>query len=112
MTFTEGARSEVHTATTGPGNPESQPTSYLGVLAASFASPVFDPRATYPSDPPPGIAALTPTFHGNGFWNSGALDLNPSTPSPPRNSVTFAAPGVYQFYCLIHPFMHATVTVQ
>ena len=36
---------EVHTATFGPGNPETEPTSYLGDLAAHFASdPVFDRR--------------------------------------------------------------------
>jgi len=26
--------------------------------------------------------------------------------------VTFAAAGTYRFFCLIHPFMSATVTVQ
>jgi plastocyanin len=26
--------------------------------------------------------------------------------------VTFAGPGVYQVYCMIHPFMHGTITVQ
>jgi plastocyanin len=25
--------------------------------------------------------------------------------------VLFAAPGAYQVFCMIHPFMHATVTV-
>ena len=65
---------EVHTATFGPGNPETEPTSYLGDLANHFANdPVFPSQAVYPSDPPPaGPAALTPTLHGNGFWNSGA----------------------------------------
>ena len=31
---------------------------------------------------------------------------------PPANQVTFGAPGKYDFYCMIHPFMKATVTVQ
>jgi plastocyanin len=112
VTFRMRARSEVHTATSGPGDPEKEPASYLGVLAASFAGPNLDPRATYPSDPPAAIASLTPTLHGNGFWNSGALDLEAATPAPPSSAVRFAAPGVYQIYCLIHPFMHGTVTVQ
>jgi len=110
--FRMAARTEVHTATTGPGDPENQPTSYLGVIAKSFETPNLDPRGVYPSDAPPAIAPLTPTFHGNGFWNSGGLDLDPTTPLPTQNAVAFAAPGVYQFFCVIHPFMRATVTVQ
>jgi plastocyanin len=112
VTFRERARTETHTATTGPGNPESQPTSYLGQIAASLEGQVFDPRAVYPSDPVP-AAPLTTTFHGNGFWNSGAIDLDPATPTVrPSNTVLFAGPGTYEVYCMIHPFMHATITAQ
>ena len=103
---------DVHTATAGPGNPESEPNSYLGQIAASFQSPVFDPRAVYPSEQPPAIATLTPALHGNGFWNSAAMDTAAGTPLPASNSVTFGAPGSYDFWCMIHPFMKATVTVQ
>jgi plastocyanin len=39
------------------------------------------------------------------------LDTSSATPLPSSNAVTFTAPGTYQFYCLIHPFMHGTVTV-
>ena len=107
---------ETHTATTGPGDPnnESDTTSYLNQVAATFqgAGP-FDGRAVYPSDQPGGTpASLTPQLHGNGFWNTGALDLDNASPLPSNNSVRFDAPGTYQFYCLIHPFMHATITVQ
>ena len=43
---------------------------------------------------------------------SGALDRSSTTPQlPPSSLVTFSAPGTYQFYCMIHPFMHGTVTV-
>jgi plastocyanin len=103
---------DVHTATTGPGNPESEPDSYLGQISASFQSPSFDPRAVYPSEQPPAIGTLTPLLHGNGFWNSAVMDTAAGTPLPSSNSVTFGAPGTYDFYCMIHPFMKATVTVQ
>jgi plastocyanin len=98
---------ETHTASTGPGNPDKEPKSYLGAIATGQD----DPRLAYPSDPPPAAAALTPLLHGNGFWNSGAMDANPS-PLPQSNQVTFAAAGTYEFYCLIHTFMHGTITVQ
>ena len=115
FTMTKGSY-ETHTATTGPGDPndEQGATSYLNTLAASFegAAP-FDARAIYPSDLPGGApAALTPQLHGNGFWNTGALDLDNATPAPSNNSVRFDAPGSYTFYCLLHPFMKTTITVQ
>jgi plastocyanin len=104
---------ETHTATTGPGDPNTEPNSYLGALSASFQGTAPDPAAVYPSDPPGSAAAtLTPELHGNGFWSSGALDTAPATPLPGSNTVKFGAAGTYQFYCLIHPFMHATVNVQ
>jgi plastocyanin len=104
---------EIHTATAGPGNPESEPNSYLGTLAKSFEAPVIDPAAVYASDPPTaGPAKLTPTLHGNGFWNSGVLDVLSSTQPPSSSSVTFAAAGTYKLYCLVHPFMVGTVVVQ
>jgi len=103
---------ETHTATSGPGDPEKQPTSYLGKLAASLESPNADQKAIFPSDMPPAPAAFTSALHGNGFWNSGALDSASVTPLPMRNQVRFAGAGTYKFYCLIHPFMQATITAQ
>jgi len=102
---------DVHTATTGPGNPEDGST-YLGEVEAGFNAPVLDPRAVYPSEQPPSTATLSPVLHGNGFWNTGVMDQDANTPLPPANSVTFGTPGTYDFYCLVHPFMKATVTVQ
>jgi plastocyanin len=103
---------EDHTATFGPGNPETQPASYLGQIAASFqgAGP-FDPRAVYPSEPPPTVGTLTQTSHGNGFWNSGVLDTTSATPLPSSGSVKFGQAGTYNYYCMIHPFMHGVITV-
>lgn len=111
VTFRMAARSEIHTATTGPGDPEKQPSSYLGQIVAGLNGAVFDPRGVLPSDPPTALAALTPTFHGNGFWSTGALDEDAATPVPASGRVLFAGPGTYQVFCTIHPFMHATVTV-
>lgn len=99
---------ETHTATTGPGDPEKAPKSYLGAIASGQD----DPRLAYPSDPPPAAAALTPLLHGNGFWNSGAMDALSASPLPNAGRVTFTAAGTYEFYCLIHPFMHGTITAQ
>ena len=41
-----------------------------------------------------------------------AVDTASGTPLTSNNSVRFGAPGKYDFYCMIHPFMKATVTVQ
>ena len=104
---------EVHSATFGPGNPETQPDSYLGKLAAGINPPTFDPRAVYPSDPPgSSTAVLTALTHGNGFWNSGIMDNASKTPLAGSNAVQFGAPGTYDYYCLIHPFMHGRVVVR
>jgi plastocyanin len=103
---------ETHTATTGPGDYLVDPTSYIGAIADSFNLSQFDPRGVYPSEQLGTIGQLTPTFHGNGFWNSGALDNDLSTPSSDSAKVTFAAPGTYKFACLVHPVMRGTVVVQ
>jgi len=104
--------SEIHTASTGPGNPDKEPKSYLGKVAASFEGDTPDPKAVFPSDPGAAVVGLSPTLHGNGFWSSGVTDGVGSTPLPASGKVTFAAAGTYEFYCLIHTFMHATVTAQ
>lgn len=103
---------EVHTATAGPGNPLTEPKSYLGTIAGSFTGVVFDPRATYPSEQPPAIGALSPALHGNGFWSTGVMDSAAASPLPPAGAVTFAAAGTYELFCMIHPFMKGTIAVQ
>jgi plastocyanin len=104
---------EEHSATFGPGNPETQPDSFLGKLAGGINPPTFDPRSVYASDPPNASAAvLTALSHGNGFWNSGVMDRSSKTPLAGSNSVKFGQSGTYDYYCLIHPFMHGTVVVR
>jgi plastocyanin len=103
---------ETHTATVGPGDYLTDPRSYIGVIADSFNLPQFDPRGVYPSEPLGTTGQLTPTFHGNGFWNSGAMDTDAKTLPQSSARVTFAAPGTYKFVCLVHPVMRGTVIVQ
>jgi plastocyanin len=102
---------ETHTATFGPGNPLTEPNSYLGQIAASFQGPTLDPRGVYPSEPGT-TATYTSALHGNGFWNSGGLDASSLTALPAFNVVRFGAAGTYDYYCVIHPFMHGQVVVQ
>jgi plastocyanin len=94
---------ETHTATFGPA-------SYLTPLSRSFLSPAPSPAAIYPSDPP-GHIVLTPTSHGNGFANVGALDRDSATPLPSFGAITFTTPGTYHYQCMIHPFMRGTIIV-
>jgi plastocyanin len=104
---------EFHTATFGPGNPDSEPNSYLGEIAASFqGAPRFDPKGVYRSETPGTTAAYTSALHGNGFWNSGILDRSAASPLPASDTVTFTTAGNYTYYCLIHPFMSGSVVVQ
>jgi plastocyanin len=112
ITFTMSRFSlAAHTATTGPGDPGAQPDSFLGRISASIReTPPFDQAGVYPSDLRGAPALLTPNLHGNGFWNSGFMDRADATPQPKTQQVTIVAPGVYTFYCLLHPFMKTVVT--
>ncbi len=63
---------ETHTATFGP-------PSYLGRWSRASRARHSRRRGVYPSSP--ASIVLTPTSHGNGFANTGALDRDPSTPA-------------------------------
>jgi plastocyanin len=102
---------EAHTATFAPaGDDINNPSSYIGGIAASFESPSIRPEGVYPTDT--SLVSLSPATHGNGYWNSGALDAASASPLPESASVKFDTAGTYTYYCLIHPFMRGTVTVQ
>jgi len=100
-----------HTATSGPGDPFSEPDSFLGRISASIReTPPFDQAGVYASDPRGAPALLTPNLHGNGFWSSGFMDATSTTPQPKNQQVKIVAPGTYTFYCMLHPFMRVVVT--
>lgn len=114
LTFAMPALSyDIHTATTGPGDPNNPKDAgtYLGQLEQAFNGPNPEPRVILPSEAPGTTASLTPSLHGNGFWNTGILSRRVAQ-LPKSGSVTFNAPGTYTFYCMIHTFMKATVTVK
>ena len=116
---------EVHTATTdsaassapppAPGGNDAIPSPYLNTLSNAFnGNGPVDPRATFASDQAGGTpASLSPSLHGNGFWNTGILtNAGKVLAFPSNQSVRFDTPGTYTFYCLIHNFMHFTIKVQ
>jgi plastocyanin len=114
LTFETGRLSvDQHTVTTGPGDPRTEPGSFLGRLTDSLAAGrgVVDQAAINPSDPRGSPALLNPNSHGNGFWNSGFMDSAGTTEFAKRFQVKFVSPGTYSFYCLIHPTMKTVVTV-
>jgi plastocyanin len=100
--------SEVHSFTFGPSNGNDQ---YVDKVAQTLIGPVFNPIGFYPSEPPASTTAYVPTLHGNGYWNSGLLDSDDTTPLRNSTRITFGQPGTYSYICLIHPFMQAQVTV-
>jgi plastocyanin len=111
VTFAMGAHTrEFHTATFG----DVSKHGYLAQLANAFVGPLgaIDPIGAYPSDPTQPLV-LSPTSHGNGFVNTGALDTDSDTKTIPASGrITFTKAGTYRFICLIHPFMHGTIVVK
>ena len=105
--------SEEHTATFGPGDVDDK-TSLPGCArgVAGAAGRRSRGRRTRANSRRAAPASLSPALHGNGFWNSGALDAVAPSPLPLSGKLTFDEPGIYPYVCLIHPFMKATVTVQ
>jgi plastocyanin len=109
------SKPEIHTFSFGPA-------PYLTNVANGFVTPINNPagpptlqfsgQIAFPSDPP---GATPPSYdgtnHGNGYWSSGILDGDPASPSPSSTKVTFTKAGTYSYICLIHPFMHGSITV-
>ena len=97
---------ETHTATFGP-------TPVLKTLAKAFEGVNLPAQGVFPSDPPGSTITESPTAHGDGFANTGALDNNSkSTTIPSSGQIDFTTPGTYHFICLIHSFMRGTIIVK
>jgi len=64
-----------------------------------------DPRLVV--NPMAGFPVGGTTYDGTGYVNSGTPD-----PSAPPFTLTFTAPGTYDYLCLVHPQMQAKVVVQ
>ena len=94
---------EDHTATFGPGDPEKEPTSYLGTSPRASRGRRWTSRGVYPSEAPGTIASLTPDPARQRVLELGSAGRLECDAAAGRPTVTFAAPGTYNFICLIHP---------
>ena len=84
--FSMSAKSyEVHTATSAPATP--RPSRRATSATSRTTSPTTRCSRLRPSTRAIRRRRvrqrLTPTLHGNGFWNSGLLDVDKATPLPP-----------------------------
>ena len=112
--FQVKSRPEIHTFAFGP-------PAYLQSVASGIITPVpgpagppalvFSGQVVFPSDPPPALPPYDGTNHGNGYFSTGVLDGDPSSPQPPATTVKFTKAGTYGFICLVHPFMRGQVVV-
>jgi plastocyanin len=112
--FVVTSRTEAHTASFGDAGYLNQTADGIITPVATGAGPPtlnFSPVIAFPSDPPPALPPYTGGEHGNGFLNTGMLDGDSATPSPTTSRITFTKAGTYQYICLVHPFMKASVVV-
>ena len=91
-----------HTATFLSGQEKPR----LVILEEAAGTPAAGgPRAII--NPMAGFPAGGNTYDGTSYVNSGTPD-----PSAPPFTLTFTAPGTYDYVCLVHPQMKAQVIVQ
>lgn len=94
----------------GPSGSASQGTPVTGVTQVQIVNFVYTPAnlqvraGTTVTWTNQDIAAHTVTFK-NGTKGSGVLQKGQTF------SYTFTTPGTYDYYCAVHPYMTATVTV-
>jgi plastocyanin len=86
---------EIHNVAFGP-------KPYLDEHAKTFLGPTLNPFVVYRSDAPGTAVQFDGTDHGNGYFNTGVLDSESSTPFPSKDSVTFTKAGTYAYYCAVH----------
>jgi plastocyanin len=102
---------EPHTVTFGPEALRMHLEENL------FGPQGADPQGLFSSEPPsnpptkPQRIEVSPTTHGNGFANSGALFDPPAGPAPHSFKVRFTKRGRYDYECLIHAGMDGVINV-
>jgi len=79
-----------------------EPYPPLLIPLAGEQSVQINPLVAYPTQP-------QPTYDGTGYFNSG---LPPEPGAPFDWTLTFTKPGTYEYACLVHPNMKATVVVE
>jgi plastocyanin len=102
---------EPHTVTFGPEALRMHLEENL------FGPDGADPQGLFPSEPPsnpptkPQRIEVSPTTHGDGFANSGALFDPPAGPAPHSFKVRFTKRGKYDYECIIHAGMDGVINV-
>jgi plastocyanin len=87
---------EIHNVALGPD-------AYIAELAKNFFGPTgIDPLTLYPSEAPNAAAVYDGANHGNGYINTGIIDMDAATPMPTGSTITFTKPGTYDYYCIVH----------
>lgn len=87
---------EIHNVAFGPD-------AYIAELAKNFFGPAgIDPTTLYPSEAPGAPAVHDGANHGNGYINTGIIDVEKATPMPTSSTITFSKPGTYDYYCIVH----------
>ncbi len=105
VTWTMSDSTELHTVTF-PENPDNMP-EFVIVEPQENGPPklVANPKVAQP--------AGSSTHEGSGYFNSGYL-LRPQGQPAPSYSLTFAKPGTYEYFCLVHTTakMKGTIVVE
>lgn len=100
---------EIHTVTFTGGAP--LPGFEIPVPDGGPGELMINPQLAFPTRMP---GAPVETYAGTTFVSSGILSPQPAAPDTPPNdtfSVTFTEPGIYEYYCAIHPEMRGIVEV-
>lgn len=98
---------EPHTATFLSGEPA--PQDPIPIPDRGPGEMMLNPLIAFPSRAPD---APVESYSGTGYLNSGMLSVGKVVPPLEEFSVTFEAPGVYQYNCLLHPAMVGEVVVE